>query len=194
MVEKPACSPTPSIRRLCADTDCCSYVFAQFQIDLVDGARRNPASKTIPTYLSVFIFGFLYELYLVWDALRLRNTIQVIGVCFFNIGILSYAAIQTNQIKSAVAALVGQNQMRDTFWQDVRPFLVAVPCVIGLFTLIMAFIARKLYGEFAWTIYKHISADLRMKRRYLAYQVFGRSSLLDAKITANRPIRSMSRC
>jgi hypothetical protein len=36
----------------------------------------------------------------------------------------------------------------------------------------MSFIAWKLYDEFAWTIYKHISADLRMKRRFLTFQIY----------------------
>jgi hypothetical protein len=36
----------------------------------------------------------------------------------------------------------------------------------------MSAIAWKLYDEFAWTIYKHISADLRMKRRFLTFQVW----------------------
>ncbi|KAI7036586.1 hypothetical protein KC352_g46932, partial [Hortaea werneckii] len=35
-----------------------------------------------------------------------------------------------------------------------------------------SFVAWKLYNEFAWTIYKHISADLRLKRRYLVYQIY----------------------
>ena len=56
-------------------------------------------------------------------------------------------------------------------WSDCRPFLIAIPCVIAVGTILMSFVARKLYDEFAWTIYKHISADLRMKRRYLTYQV-----------------------
>ncbi|KAJ5446570.1 hypothetical protein N7491_002652 [Penicillium cf. griseofulvum] len=36
----------------------------------------------------------------------------------------------------------------------------------------MTFVAYKLYDEFAWTIYKHISADLPMKRRYLTYRIY----------------------
>jgi hypothetical protein len=56
--------------------------------------------------------------------------------------------------------------------------------LMGVFTSIFAFIAWKLYDEFAWTIYKHISADLRMKRRYLNYQVFCRYRCLWAPLTS----------
>ena len=56
-------------------------------------------------------------------------------------------------------------------WSEVKPFLIAIPCVIAVGSIAMSVVARKIYDEFAWTIYKHISADLRMKRRYLTYQV-----------------------
>ena len=134
--------------------------------------------QTIPTFLTLYIFGLLYELLLVWDALRLKNTIQVIGLCLYNLGLLIYAAVQMDQINEAVNYLVytkavGQDgsAIDSTVWPAAKPFLIAIPCVIAVGTICMSFVARKLYDEFAWTIYKHISADLRMKRRYLVYQV-----------------------
>jgi hypothetical protein len=132
-----------------------------------------PVVKTIPTYLTLFIFGFLYQLVLVYDSLRLKNTIQVIGLCIYNLGMLIYAAVQFDQIRKAIITLTddGYVQASSTVWADVSPFLVAVPCVIALGTVVLSFIAWKLYDEFAWTIYKHISADLRMKRRFLSFQV-----------------------
>jgi hypothetical protein len=117
------------------------------------------------------MFGFLYEMVLVYDALRLKNTIQVIGVCLYNVGILIYAAIQMDQIHDAVTDLLGKGQVRAGFWGEVQPFLIALPCLMAFGTILMAIVAWKLYDEFAWTIYKHISADLRLKRRYLTYQV-----------------------
>ena len=126
-------------------------------------------SRTIPTFLTLYIFGFIYELLLVYDALRLKNTIQVIGLCLFNLALLIYAAVQMDQIQEAVTNLGGG--IRPNAWPDSKPFLIAIPCVIAVGTAFMAFVAWKLYDEFAWTIYKHISADLRMKRRYLTFQV-----------------------
>lgn len=146
-------------------------MFARFQIGLEGHARSTTQSRTIPTYLSLFIFGFIYELALVWDALRLKNTIQVIGLCGFNVAMLIYAAVQYDQIHDAVGELLLHQEIDVKFWAAVHPFLVAMPCVIALGTLLMSIIAWKLYDEFAWTIYKHISADLRLKRRYLVYQV-----------------------
>lgn len=149
-----------------------SYVFANFQIQLNPSAENVSSSKTIPTFLTLYIFGFLYELVLVYDALRLKNTIQVIGICICNVGLLIYGAVQMEQIKEAVGVLMVNDAINMDIWAESKPFLIAIPCIVGLGSAMMAFVAWKLYDEFAWTIYKHISADLRMKRRYLTYQIY----------------------
>jgi hypothetical protein len=153
-----------------------SYVFAKFQQALTPKLDATPQVKTIPTYLTLFIFGFVYQLILVYDSLRLKNTIQVIGLCLYNLGMLVYAAVQIDQIKKAVEALadpypVQYIQFPAQLWKDVQPFLIAAPCVLALGMVLLSFIAWRLYEEFAWTIYKHISADLRMKQRFLTFQV-----------------------
>lgn len=117
------------------------------------------------------MFGFIYECFLVWDALRLKNTIQVIGLVIYNAGILIYAAIQYDQIQDAAETLTLSNHITADFFPTVKPMLIALPCLMAVATFAFAFIAWKLYEEFAWSIYKHISADVRMRRRYLTYQV-----------------------
>lgn len=152
----------------------CRYVFATFQTNLrapPKGTDAGDYQHTIPTFLTLYIFGFIYELLLAYDALRLKNTIQIIGLCLYNLGLLIYAAVQMAEINDAVLKL-GAN-LGATTWSAVKPFLIAIPCVIAGGSIAMSIVARKIYDEFAWTIYKHISADLRMKRRYLAYQVHG---------------------
>lgn len=107
-----------------------------------------------------------------YDALRLKNTIQVIGLCICNVGLLIYGAVQVPQIKEAVNdVLITNNAISAEVWPEIEPFLIIIPCVVAMGTLLMIIVAWKLYDEFAWSIYKHISADLRMKRRYLTYQV-----------------------
>ena len=109
---------------------------------------------------------------LVWDALRMRNTIQVIGLVMYNLGLLIYGAVQQDQIKDAILMLAEDSYIRQTIWSDTQPFLIAIPCVIAVGTVLFGICAWKLMDEFAWTIYKRISADLRMKRRYLQYQIY----------------------
>ncbi len=135
--------------------------------------QATPSVKTIPTYLTLFIFGFIYQLLLVYDSLRLKNTIQVIGLCIYNLGMLVYAAVQVDQIMKSIYQLEDEGFIPpgDQVWNNVHPYLIAEPCILALGSVTMSFVAWKLYKEFAWTIYKHISADLRMKQRFLAFQV-----------------------
>ncbi|KAI9043067.1 uncharacterized protein KD926_004570 [Aspergillus affinis] len=148
------------------------YVFANFQLQLRPKADQVTASKTIPCFLALYSFGFIYELVLVYDALRMKNTIQVIGLCMCNVGLLIYGAVQVQQIKEAVGVLTDNNAINEDIWGESEPFLIIIPCVVAMGTLLMTIIAWRLYDEFAWSIYKHISADLQMKRRYLTYQIY----------------------
>lgn len=77
-----------------------------------------------------------------------------------------------NQIQEAVLSLASLQEIDLAIWTQTKPFLVAIPCILALGTALLAVEAWKLYDEFAWTIYKHISADLRLKRRYLTYQIY----------------------
>lgn len=152
------------------------YVFAQFEVNLNSLSKGTSASHSIPTYLALFIFGFLYQLVLVYDALRAKNTIQVIGLCMYNAGMLIYSGVQLTQVKEAIDTLIyppggGPPQIDVDIWDKLYWFLLACPCVIALGTILLSGVAWKLYLEFAWTIYKNISADLRLKRRYLTFQV-----------------------
>lgn len=101
----------------------------------------------------------------------MKNTIQIIGLCLCNIGLLIYGAVQVQQIHNAVSVLGDMSFISPMVWAESQPFLIIIPCIVALASILMTFVAWKLYDEFAWTIYKHISADLRMKRRYLTYQV-----------------------
>lgn len=140
-------------------------------MDINDAPSVDPNQKrTIPTFLTLYIFGFVYQLVLVWDALRLKNTIQIIGLVMYNVGLLVYGAVQMEQIEDVARELSVEAQA--DVWSSTRPYLIAIPCILGLGTVLLAFLAWKLYDEFAWTIYKHISADLRMKRRYLTFQIY----------------------
>ncbi len=157
-----------------------AYVFGEFQSHVIQGIDINDNKsqyQSIPTFFTLFIFGFLYDLVLVWDALRMKTTLPVLGICIAPVVFLVYTAVQIDQINVAITHLSQNGAVMPNeaggadLWSTVRPFLIAIPCVIGATTLVMAYIAWKLYQEFAWDILKQIGADYRMKKRFLHYQV-----------------------
>ncbi|KAK0745817.1 hypothetical protein B0T18DRAFT_390375 [Schizothecium vesticola] len=161
-----------------------AYVFAVFQTNLKqfrtgDSLAPNMESRyrTIPTFLALFIFGFIYVLALSWDALRRKNTIQIIGLCIANLVLFVYTLLQIDQINNSIEKLVDSGAFRSdaadsTVWHTTRPFLIATPVVIGVVTIAISFCAYQLYREFAWDILKQIGADYRMKKRFLYYQIY----------------------
>ncbi|KAI2641134.1 hypothetical protein GGS21DRAFT_487471 [Xylaria nigripes] len=157
-----------------------AYTFALFQSGLKDTDQIQFSQddvqaqlKTIPTFLGLFILGFIYEVILVWDALIAKNTIQIIGVCIANLALLIYGALQIDQIREAIKILKQQNAFDDLdVWIETEGELIAIPGIIGLITLVLSFMAWKLYQEFAWDILKQIGADYRMKKRFLHYQIY----------------------
>ncbi|KAK4204021.1 hypothetical protein QBC40DRAFT_8652 [Triangularia verruculosa] len=165
-----------------------SYVFARFQFglafqesDIEDEDKRRMLQsryRTIPTFLALFIFGFLYVLILTWDALRMKNTIQIIGLCIANLALFVYTILQIEQIEKSLfllgefLALKDGQGDKNNVWALAKPFLIAVPAIVGVVTVAMSCIAYQLYREFAWDILKQIGADYRMKKRFLHYQIY----------------------
>ncbi|KAK0762093.1 hypothetical protein N5P37_004894 [Trichoderma harzianum] len=157
-----------------------AYVFGKFQLslgDYISDPQVQSQYKTIPTFLTLFIFGFLYELIIVLDALRMKNTIQIIGVCIANLALLVYAALQIEQIQVALGILEDHGSLEQgitsaMLWDDIKAYLIASPVIIAVATIGMVYVAWKLYQQFAWDILKNIGADYRMKKRFLHYQIY----------------------
>ena len=143
-------------------------------------------TKTIPTFLTIYIFAVFYQIVLTVDALRLKNTIQIIGLCILNLLLMIYGAAQPTQLHDALRQL-SSTLVNQDLYSVVSPPAIAVACLLGVGTLIMSFFAWKLYHEFAWTIYKAISADLQMKRRYLTFQVRSTRKRVQAAVTDRAP-------
>ncbi|KAK9474582.1 uncharacterized protein V1510DRAFT_360802 [Dipodascopsis tothii] len=157
------------------------FMFSQFNASLNDSTHQDSNTRATFTYLSLFTFAAVYQLVMTWDSLRLKNTIQTIGLCMFNFALMVYAGIQYEQVKAAVERLASQSYqsgdsespiMNLSTWSKLQPFLIATIVIIGVVSFVLSYICYKLFFEFGWSIYKHIGADLQMKRRYLTFQIF----------------------
>ncbi|CDM30408.1 hypothetical protein DTO013E5_2632 [Penicillium roqueforti] len=147
-----------------------SWILMSLWDDLNDDSISNGRLR-LQSFLGLYIFALIYELALSYDALRRRNTIQLVGLCICNQGLFAYGILQMTEIKDTISSLADEalgERLRKLYQVE----LILVPVFLGIGTMCMAFFTWKLRAEFSWSIYKNISADLQMKRRYFTYQVY----------------------
>lgn len=77
------------------------------------------------------------------------------------------------EIQTIIGTMVKNKHLGNDFVRVYQIELIIVPVILGVGTVCMILFTWKLRAEFSWSIYKNISADLQMKRRYLTYQVRG---------------------
>jgi len=133
-----------------------------FDDDSHDGTNEKAA---LPVYLAIFTAAHLYQTILAIDALANKNTIQVIGLCIFNLMFLFYSVVQINEVRDAFSAIGTMDSM-------IYTLSLIVPIMIACTEVMYCLLAWKLYREFGWVIFKSLGADRRIKKMYLAYQVF----------------------
>ncbi|KAF8188404.1 hypothetical protein BJ912DRAFT_851171 [Pholiota molesta] len=137
--------------------------------------------KTVPCYLALFALAEVFELVMAFDALRLRNIIQLVGILIFHGCLLVFAALQIHQTKTALVTNPDVNcavqfvfancEGPGTLWNEIRPLLIAAPCIIGGSWLFMLFFIKQLYSEFGWAIFHVVGANPKMKTMYQWYQI-----------------------
>ncbi|KAF9264697.1 hypothetical protein L218DRAFT_998206 [Marasmius fiardii PR-910] len=137
--------------------------------------------KTLPCYLALFALGELFELFMAFDALRMRNVIQLIGILLFHLAMMVYAAVQVDQTREAIVTSTSsecetnQNPLScdipGSLWRQIEPFLIISPCVIAAAWVAMVFWMKALYAEFGWAIFHIVGANPKMKTMYQVYQI-----------------------
>lgn len=158
-----------------------AFIFARI-VTQVDNLTQD--LKTISVYLAVFVFGCVFQVLMSWDAVRLKNTLQLIGVLIFNLALTVTAAIEIRQVRDALNAqdrVAGGFPCPDdpnrlcraqSLFPSVERYLIAVTAVCFLFEFLLAFLTFKLWKEFGWVIYQKIGADLRVRSMFFWYQLF----------------------
>ncbi|KAI0957532.1 hypothetical protein AcW1_005896 [Taiwanofungus camphoratus] len=152
-----------------------TFRFVEDHVDLSVGAY-----KTLPCYLALFALAEVFELLMAFDALRLRNVIQLIGILCFHGAMMVMAALQVHETRTALVQPPGASDYVNsyvngggpgTLWRKVLPFLVVVPIIIFIAWGAMLFFFKQLYHEFGWAIFHVVGANPTMKTMYQYYQI-----------------------
>jgi len=151
------------------------------KVDKYVALRSTIKYKTLPCYLAIFALAEIFQVYMAFDALRLRNVIQLFGILLFHLAMMVFAAIQVHQTKGALVIYSAAECAAEldfvrcggpgTLFNEVRPFLIVAPCIIGASWLVLAFLFTKLYEEFGWAIFHVVGANPKLKSMYRYYQI-----------------------
>ncbi|KAF9005636.1 hypothetical protein BDQ17DRAFT_1353505 [Cyathus striatus] len=154
-----------------------TFRLVDVKVDLTSQARY----KTVPCYLALFALAEIFELFMAFDALRLRNIIQLLGLLIFHVALMVFAALQIHQTRTALVIMTASECAANfdfvrcpgsgTLWTQIRPFLIVAPCVIAGSWLVMVFWIKQLYAEFGWAIFHVVGANPKMKTMYQWYQI-----------------------
>ncbi|KAI9509366.1 hypothetical protein F5148DRAFT_765969 [Russula earlei] len=135
--------------------------------------------KTVPCYLALFVLAELFELLMAFDALRLRNVIQLAGILLFHVALVVFSTIQIHETKVALVRTANCDYTVDyvtcggsgTLYRQVVHLLIAVPAIIAAAWVVMIFFVRALYFEFGWAVFRIVGANPAMKTMYQFYEV-----------------------
>ncbi|KAF4579036.1 hypothetical protein EYR36_000845 [Pleurotus pulmonarius] len=137
--------------------------------------------KTLPCFLALFALAEIFELIMAFDALRLRNIIQLIGILGTAPQLTSKLPASHAVEQTRLALVIGQNCVDNwnsvtcdgpgSLWRRVQSYLIVAPCVIGVSWAVMLFFVKQLYAEFGWAIFHVVGANPKMKAMYQWYQI-----------------------
>ncbi|CAP79876.1 hypothetical protein E8E15_002206 [Penicillium rubens] len=146
---------------------------------------RPQAIQVTPSYIvlidaAIIWFASIYEFLLSVDAMRNKNNILLFAICVSNVFAMAFAAMQYPAMKGFCESMPEQRAMPDiplvdisrNIWPQIRGPQLTVPIFIGLCTLGIWGLAFQLHKQYAWSIYRSVQGDSRMRARYLAYEVY----------------------
>ncbi|KAM0228247.1 hypothetical protein ACHAPO_010895 [Fusarium lateritium] len=139
-----------------------------------------PRGYTIPANLAIFIFGFLFQLIFMIDAIRLKSTAQAMLACLLNAGFLPLAVYQRKQMKESIESLKTSTDAKGEslvhldkpIWQDVGGILLAMPFVVGICTILLIISVWYLKRHFDWEAYRSVGADAKLRRIRTIHLIF----------------------
>lgn len=141
-----------------------------------------PVSYVTPVASAVSIISFGFQAVLSVDSCRIKNKVQIWTQGILNICFSIATGMEYFQVKDATERVSrGYDMYKKPFadnsmpyWEIARPMLITCVAVSSACSLCMCALAYYLHMEFSWSLYEHISPDLRMTARHVKYLVCDR--------------------
>ncbi|KAJ5498589.1 hypothetical protein N7453_007640 [Penicillium expansum] len=164
------------------------FILVEWQLWMLPNAIQITPSYTVPIEAAIIWFACIYEFSLSLDAMRHKNNLLLFAICVSNVFLVAFGAMQYPSMKNFCKTMPEQRAMYDeplvditrNIWPQIRGPQLAVPVVVGIFTLGIWWFAFQLHKQYAWSIYRSVQGDTRAKARHFAYEVYVVLVKLDA--------------
>ncbi|KAF5671124.1 hypothetical protein FDENT_11008 [Fusarium denticulatum] len=164
-----------------------SVVLLQWQEYARPTVIQVPRGYSIPTNFAIFIFGFIFHLLFMWDAIRLRSTAQAVLACVINAGFLPLAIFQRRDIKEAIESFKTSKDSNGDhlvntdmdIWPVIGKILLVIPIIIAVCTLVLPISAWYLKQYFSWQSYRNVGADAKMRKIRIIHHIFAMLAKMD---------------
>ncbi|KAJ5430443.1 hypothetical protein N7491_007459 [Penicillium cf. griseofulvum] len=156
------------------------FILVEWQLWMRPEAIQVPTSYIVPIDAAIICFACIYEFLLSVDAMRHKNNILLFAICGSNVFATAFAAMQYPAMKGFCESMPKQRAMYDiplvdikrNIWPQIRGPQLAVAILIGFCTLGIWGLAFQLHKQYAWSVYRSVQGDSRIRARYLAYEVY----------------------
>ncbi|KAJ5166355.1 uncharacterized protein N7482_005136 [Penicillium canariense] len=156
------------------------FIMVEWQLWVHPNIIQVTVSYVVPINLAIFVFTCIYELILAIDAVHHKNNLLLFAICVSNVCILAFSGMQAPAMKDIARSLPAARDAEwqplvdidIDFWERVGPAHIACPIIFGICTLVIWPCAYQLHKEYAWAIYRSIHGDMRIKTRFLTYEIY----------------------
>ncbi|KAJ3218310.1 hypothetical protein HDU67_006082 [Dinochytrium kinnereticum] len=136
-------------------------------------------------YHALYVIAQIFSFFLVWDAARRKNTIQVIASTVFNFCILVYSAVMIKQLVdiwkmrlddgTGLPERMGRSGMvQEQMYHVQAALMLAVFAFVLMFGFVGVgfYVAFRVYQEIGWCIFQVHGASLEKRRMLRHFHLF----------------------
>jgi len=142
-------------------------------LEYLQGIKLPQSQKGMAIYPVIFALSQVFQIYLLLDAAIGRNSIELIAFVWFHYCCFVYSILQIFQVQGLQNDWEAQNPgaSSGSLFLNSSILLITSSVILGLFSLIVTWLAYKLFQDYGWDVYKHIGADIARKNMLRRYHI-----------------------
>ncbi|KAJ3074500.1 hypothetical protein HDU98_011090 [Podochytrium sp. JEL0797] len=127
------------------------------------------------TFNAVFVASIWFWLFITWDSIIHLNTVEVVAINFYNLGLFVFGVSQILQIEKDHGEIkIPLSESQNDYFTSpgFRAAQILIPIVIGIYSCLFGFLlGPKLLNDFSWRQYRITGGSMEVKSLFFNYDV-----------------------